>query len=108
MRRGKLKDWLGQPSSGTRAGQLQSMADLVARAIHRSVLGDPEVEGWEELDEAERNDFRLAAHAAMGAHDAWLTMNGWVVVKLEEAAERERLLLPPAAALLGPDGKPIN
>lgn len=105
----KLKDWQSEAARGTAGGRLQSMADTVAQAIYRSVMPPDASEGWIDLTETERNDFRLAAHAAMGAHDAWLTLNGWIVVKVEDAkADAPRLALPLKAALLGPDGRPIN
>lgn len=89
----------------TKGGELASMADHVAQAIHRQAVGPDATEKWIDLDEDERNQFRMIAHAAMGAHDGWLTVNGYVIHKVEK---RAALVAPPPAKLLGPDGRPVN
>ena len=40
------------------------------------------------LTEAERDDFRMAAHAAMKAHIDWLTLNGWTMLKMEKRPKK--------------------
>lgn len=59
---------------------LANMADFIAQAIHAKAA-DGTDETWATLSEDERNEFRIIAHAAMGAHDAWLTVQGYKILK---------------------------
>lgn len=98
----------------SKGGEIANMADVVAMAVHRAAVGMPgaddgaAVETWNDLDEEERNQFRIIAHAAMGAHDAWLTVNGYVIAKIEKTAKGREKLVVPNRKLLGPDGRAVN
>ena len=80
----------------TEAGNIATMADFVAQAIHKAAAGGDET--WNDLDEDERNQFRLIAHAAMGAHDAWLTTQGYVIMKKKA---KPKLIVPEKPKLVG-------
>lgn len=86
----------------TVGGELQAMADFVAQAIHRQAVGDDdEAEEWIDLTEEERNEFRLVAHAAMGAHDAWLATAGYVIARVERTPKgRKKLIVPSKPGLI--------
>lgn len=79
----------------TAGGEIAAMADFVAQAIFKAA--DPEGD-WLDLTEEERNDFRLVAHAAMGAHDAWLTSQGYVIGKRKA---KPKLIVPEKPKLVG-------
>lgn len=53
----------------------------LAEAVAKAILGaiDPEAD-WGAMDAAEQSDILLAAHAAVGAHDQWLTGAGFKIV----------------------------
>lgn len=55
--------------------ELRNMADIVAAAVLNCASDDPEA--WTNATEDERNDAREVAYAAMGAHDAVLTLAGY-------------------------------
>lgn len=77
--------------------EVGKMAEFVARQIHAQVDEDA---GWDDLTDDERNDFLQVAYAAMGAHDAWLNMNSYRIVKLK-AATGPTLITPPKPKLVG-------
>jgi hypothetical protein len=58
------------------------LADTVAQAMYGTTSQDGEV--WDDLTENERDDFRLAAHAAIAAHIGWMEKRGWAMVKLRK------------------------
>jgi hypothetical protein len=66
-----------------------NLADAVAKAIFETT-GDDVI--WGQLDESDRDDFRMAAHAAMKAHVDWLTLNGWTMIKMEKRPRKERII----------------
>lgn len=78
---------------------IAAMADLVARAIYATTGAE---EAWDDLEDDERTDFLTAAHAAMGAHDAWLTMNGFQILRPKGDARR-KLITPEKPRLLRPN-----
>ena len=65
---------------------IANLADVVAKAMYDTTSPDGEV--WGDLTEAERDDFRMAAHAAMKAHIDWLTLNGWTMLKMEKRPKK--------------------
>lgn len=79
---------------------LPSMASFIARALYGSTLqpGDGEPT-YGELDEETQGHFLLAAHAAMGAHDAWLAMHGFAIV--QKPPMPGALVTPPKPRLVG-------
>lgn len=81
---------------------IAAMAETVAKAIYATTGAE---EAWEDLTPEEQADFLLAANAAMGAHDAWLTMNGYRI--LRPKGDRSKLVTPDKR-LLGPTGEAIN
>lgn len=87
----------------TAGGEIAAMADFVAQAIHRQAVGEDDPETWLDLNEEERGEFRLVAHAAMGAHDAWLATQGYVVAKVERAPKPRRKLIMPDRQLVRPN-----
>lgn len=79
--------------------EIANMADFIAQQIHHAAA--PE-EQWADVGEDERNEFRLIAHAAMGAHDAWLMSSGYKIVKLEKKkAPKAGFIMPDKAKLVG-------
>jgi hypothetical protein len=82
---------------------IRNMADVVAKAIHTTVIGEGD-ETWADLTDDEQNQFRALAYAAMGAHDGWLTLNGFAIVQKPKKAA----VVAPKRQLLGPDGRPVN
>ena len=84
----------------TDENEITAMAEFVAQAIHRQAAGEEEV--WEDLTEEEQGDFLLVAHAAMGAHDAWLATHGYAIAKMNRA-QRRKLLVPEKPKLLRPN-----
>lgn len=75
---------------------IAAMADLVARAIYATTGAE---EAWDDLTAEERGDFLVAANAAMGAHDAWLTMNGFKILRPKGDAKR-KLIAPEKPKLI--------
>jgi hypothetical protein len=57
-----------------------SLANDVAKAMFATTGG----EDWEDLTETERDDFRLAAYAAIAAHIGWMEKRGWAMAKLRK------------------------
>lgn len=81
--------------------EIAAMAEFVARAIHRQAIGDDD-ETWEDLTDEERADFVLVAHAAMGAHDAYLLTHGYVIARANRQ-QRRKLITPEARKLIRPN-----
>lgn len=107
---------------------LRSMADAVATAMTNTASGD--ANAWNEATEAERDDMRQVAYAAMGAHDAFLATLGFRVLPpntvqvpksdeeagamlksaqtyLDDAKRPPRIVAPPTA-LLDAQGRKLN
>lgn len=79
---------------------IRAMGEQVARAIHAAA--DDDGEAWDDLAAEEQAQFLLIAFAAMGAHDAWLTLQGYSLVRMETEGPIKRL------GLIGLDGRPLN
>ena len=80
---------------------IANMADFIAQAIHKAAAED---ESWGDLTAEEQDDFRVIAHAAMGAHDAWLHSAGFVIAKIKKR-ERKAIERP---GLVDANGKPLE
>lgn len=78
-----------------------AMAEFVARAVHQAAIGNDD-EAWEGLTDEERADFLLIAHAAMGAHDAYLLTHGYVIAKANRQ-QRRKLITPETRKLIRPN-----
>ena len=78
---------------------INAMGKHVAQAIHAATGA---TETWDDMTDEERAEFVLIAFAAMGAHDAWLAVQGYSLVRIEKGGPIKRL------GLVGPDGKPLN
>ncbi len=76
---------------------IAAMAQVVAQAIYSTTGAE---EQWADLTEEEQADFLLAAQAAMGAHDAWLTMNGFQILRPKGDAKR-KIITPKKPTLIG-------
>lgn len=57
---------------------LRNMTDIVARSLMNASSGDETA--WDLANEEDRNLMRELAHAAMGAHDAALTVAGFKII----------------------------
>lgn len=85
---------------------IAAMAEFVARAIYETTGAE---EPWPDLADAEKADFLLCAHAAMGAHDAWLKVGGYAVVRLEKGKPPgHAIMAPKPKRLLDASGRPVN
>lgn len=83
------------------AVDLSEMSVFVAQAVHRAAIGNDD-EVWDDLTAEEQADFLLIAHAAMGAHDGWLSTHGFTIAKLNRA-KRRALLTPDRPKLIRPN-----
>lgn len=79
---------------------IANMADFIAQAIYAKASDDP-AECWGDLAAEEQDEFRVIAHAAMAAHDAWLTVAGYEIKRLEKKAAIKR------PALIGLNGQQL-
>ena len=75
----------------TKREEIAQLSLFVAKAIHKAAVDD---EDWTDLTEEEQADFLLVAHAAMGAHDAWLKVAGYHIIKPTKMKGEKRLITP--------------
>lgn len=63
--------------SASTAPDIKGMATFIAQQIHASVAPD---EPWDDMTDADQQEFAVIAFAAAGAHDAWLQSKGFRIL----------------------------
>lgn len=68
---------------------IAKMAAFIAQELYaKSIEGLKDEPAWSDAGEELQGQFLVLAHAAMGAHDAWLATHGFAVVKVNRKAKR--------------------